>query len=65
MRTRYLFFFVTCFAVLVGSEYFFVTEAFNSRRLAVLLFSGSALLGSIVVSWWGYRKFRKAIAAVA
>ena len=52
-----------CFAVLVCSEYFLVTEAFNSRRPLVLLLSGGTLLGSIVVSWWGYRKFRKGAAA--
>ncbi|RYY90534.1 MAG: hypothetical protein EOO15_02270 [Chitinophagaceae bacterium] len=60
MNRRFVILFLTCLAVLICSEYFLVTEMYNGQRAPVLLSSACGLLGSILVSWWAYRRFHKA-----
>ncbi|RYY38367.1 MAG: hypothetical protein EOO08_14705 [Chitinophagaceae bacterium] len=60
MNRRFVILFLTCLAVLIGSEYFLVTEMYNGQRFPVIFGSALGLSGSILVSWWAYRRFQKA-----
>ncbi|GAB4092692.1 hypothetical protein [Flaviaesturariibacter terrae] len=62
MHKRFLLLFMACLAILIGSEYFLLTEVYNGRRPLVLFLSGAGLLSSITVFWITYRRFRRAVA---
>lgn len=60
MKARYLIPFLACIFVLILSEYFLLAEMYRDRRLSVILGASFALVGSIVLFWREYRRFRDA-----
>lgn len=62
MLRKYLIPFLGCIALLIGSEYFLLQEAYAEKRTTVLLLCALGMIASVVAFlyfWKSYRRLSK------